>query len=98
MMYCTPTHPNQCPQQVSTFCTLQNPRNSLDKILKLMVTTKRSKVKSRSHHDVAHLKPLSNVPTKYQRPTLYGFRDIAGQDFTGQGHYGKVKSQMNVTP
>ena len=35
-----------------------------------------SNVKSRSHHDVAHLQPLSNVPTKYQLPTLYGFRDI----------------------
>ena len=35
-----------------------------DKILKLMVTTTSSKVKSRSHHDVAHLQPLSNVSTK----------------------------------
>ena len=24
-------------------------------------------------HDVAHLQPLSNVPTKYQLPTLYRF-------------------------
>ena len=24
-----------------------------------------SKVKSRSHHDVAHLQPLTNVPSKY---------------------------------
>ena len=31
------------------------------------------KVKSRSHHDVAHLQPLTNVPTKYQLPTPYGF-------------------------
>ena len=37
----------------------------------------RSKVKSRSHHNVAYLKPLSNAPTKYQLPTLYGLRDIA---------------------
>ena len=35
------------------------------------------KVKSRSDHDVAHLQPLINVPTKYQLPTPYGFRDIA---------------------
>ena len=35
------------------------------------------KVKSRSHHDAAHLQPLTNVPTKYQLPTPYGFRDIA---------------------
>ena len=41
------------------------------------VTTARSKVKSRSHHDVAHLHSLTNVPTKYQVPTPYGFRDIA---------------------
>ena len=37
----------------------------------------RSKVKSRSRHDVAHLHPLTNVPTKYQHPTPYSFRDIA---------------------
>ena len=35
------------------------------------------KVKSRSRHDVAHLQILTNVPTKYQLPTPYGFRDIA---------------------
>ena len=37
----------------------------------------RSKVKSRSQHDVAHLHPPTNDPTKYQLPTPYGFRDIA---------------------
>ena len=37
----------------------------------------RSKVESWSDHDVAHLHPLINVRTKYQRPTPYGFRDIA---------------------
>ena len=41
----------------------------------------RSKVKSRSDHDVAHLHPLTNVPTKYQLPTPYGFRDIARTTF-----------------
>ena len=30
-------------------------------------------VKSRSHHDVAHLHPLTNVPTKYQLPTPLRF-------------------------
>ena len=35
------------------------------------------KVKSRSHHDTAHLHPLTNVPSKYQLPTPHGFRDIA---------------------
>ena len=39
------------------------------------------KVKSRSYHDVAHLQPLTNVPTKYQLPTPYGFRDIARTRF-----------------
>ena len=41
----------------------------------------RSKVKSRSDYDVAHLHPLTNVPTKYQLPTPYGFRDIARTRF-----------------
>ena len=35
------------------------------------------KVKSRSHYDEAHLHLLTNIPTKYQLPTLYRFRDIA---------------------
>ena len=38
-------------------------------------------VKSRSHHDAAHLQPLTNVPSKYQRPTPHGFRDIARTRF-----------------
>ena len=58
----------------------------------------RSKVKSRSHHDVAHLQPLTNVSTKYQLTTPYGFHDIARQDFTGQGHYSKVKGQIKIPP
>ena len=37
----------------------------------------RSKVKSWSDHDAAHLQPQTNVPTKYQLPTPYGFQDIA---------------------
>ena len=41
----------------------------------------RSKVKSRSHHDVAHLQPLTNVSTKYQLPTPHGFQDIARTRF-----------------
>ena len=65
--------PNQYPYQVSTSYTLRFPRYSPDKIFKLKVTTARSKVKSRSDHDVAHLHPLTNVPTKYQLPTPYGF-------------------------
>ena len=88
--WCTPTHPSQCSSQVSTFYTLRNPRNSPDKILKLMVTTTRSKVKSRSHQDVVHLQPLTNVPTKYKLPTPYSFQNIAQTRFyrsrSNQGH------------
>ena len=57
--------------------TLQFLRYSLDKILWVKVTTARSKVKSRSHHDIAHLHPLINIPTKYQLSTPYGFCDTA---------------------
>ena len=32
----------------------------------------RTKVKSRSHHDISHLQPLTNIPTKYQLPTPLG--------------------------
>ena len=53
--------PNQCPYQVSTSYTLRFLRYSLHKIFKLKVTTARSKVKSRSDHDVAHLYLLTNV-------------------------------------
>ena len=41
----------------------------------------RSKVKSRSDHDAVLLHPLTNVPTKYQHPTPYGFQDIAWTRF-----------------
>ena len=77
---CTPTLTNQCPYQVSTSYTLRFPRYSPDKIFKLKVTTARSKVKSRSDHDVAHLH-LTNVPTKYQLPTPYSFWDTARINF-----------------
>ena len=77
----TPTPPNQCPYQISTSYTLQFLRYSPDRILKLKVTTARSKVKSRSDHDVAHLHLLTNVPTKYQLPTPYGFGDTARTNF-----------------
>ena len=40
-----------------------------------------NKVKSRSHHDAAHLQPLTNVPTKHQLPTPYTFQDIARTRF-----------------
>ena len=77
----TPTTHNACPHQESTSYTLRFPRYSLDKILYVKVTLTRSKVKSRSHHDVTHLHSLTNVPTKYQLPTPYGFQDIAQTGF-----------------
>ena len=40
-----------------------------------------NKVKSRSHHDAAHLQPLTNVPTKHQLPTPHSFQDIARTRF-----------------
>ena len=80
--YKVPTPPNQCPYQISTSYTLRFPRYSPDKIFKLKVTTARSKVKSRSDHDVAHLHILTNVPTKYQLPIPYGFQDIARTRFS----------------
>ena len=44
-----------------------------DRFLQIKVTTARSMVKSRSHHDDPHLHLLMNVPTRYQLPTPYGF-------------------------
>ena len=64
---------------MSTLHTLWNPRNSPDKILK--THGHYDKVNSRSHHDVARLQPPAKVPTKYQLPTPYGFRDIAQTRF-----------------
>ena len=45
------------------------------------VTMARWKVKSRSHPDVAHLHPLTNVPIKYQLPAPYSLCDIAQTRF-----------------
>ena len=65
-LHCTPTtSPHQCPYEVFT-----------SNILWVKVTMARSKVKSRSYHDVAYLKTLTNVPTKYQLPAPYRFQDI----------------------
>ena len=52
---------------------LQKTDPKVNNILKVKVTTTRSKVKSRSHYDAAHLQPLTNVPTKHQLPTPYSF-------------------------
>ena len=94
--HCTPTPPSQCPYQVSTSYTLHFPRYSPDKILKVKVTTARSKVKSRSDHDLAHLHPLTNNPTKYQLPTPYTFRDIARTRFYRARSKVKSRSDHDV--
>ena len=47
-------------------------RYSPDKMLKIKGNTARSKVTSKPHHDVTHLRPLSDVPATYQLPTQYG--------------------------
>ena len=51
------THLQTQPMSLPTFYTLQFPRYSLGQIIKMNITTARSKNKSRSHHDVAHLHP-----------------------------------------
>ena len=60
----TPTKPNQCLYQVSSSYNLRLLRYNPDKIFKLKVTMARSK--RRSHHDVAHLQPPTNILSKYQ--------------------------------
>ena len=54
------------------------------------------KVKSMSHHDIAHLQPLTNVPYKYQPPTPYGVRDIARTRFSNSRSL--WQGQIKVTP
>ena len=58
----------------------------------------KAKVKSRSDHDVAHLHPLTNVPTKYQLPTPYSFRDIACTRFSNSMSLRQGKGQIKVRP
>ena len=60
------------------------PRYSPDKIFKLKVTTPRPKVKSRSHYEVAHLHPPTNVPTKFRLPTPYDSKIQPGRIFSGR--------------
>ena len=51
----------------------QNTDPKVQQDLKVRVTKARSKVKSRSHHDVAHLQYPLNAPTKYQLQAPYSF-------------------------
>ena len=68
-----------------------------------MITTTRSKVKSRSQNDVAHLQPITNIPTKYQLHTPYGFQDIVQTRFyrsrsLWQGQRSNQGQTMTFTP
>ena len=54
----------------------------------------RSKVKSRLYHDAASPQPPTNVPTKYQLPTPYSFRDMAQTRFYTTER-SKVKSRSH---
>ena len=68
------------------------------RFFKIKVIPERSKVKSRSNYDMTQVHPLTNIPTKYELPTLYGFRDMAQTRFfkvkviTARS---KVKSRSN---
>ena len=85
-------------QTSSLHYTLRFQRYCLDKILKVKFTMARSKVKSRSHHDVAHLQPPTNVPVTYQHPTPYAFRDIAETRFYRSRSLQQGQRLNKVTP
>ena len=80
---------NSFDYQLSTPYGIQKTARIL-KILKLMVTLTKSKVKSRSHHNVAHPQPLTIVPSKYQRPItrtrFYRSRSLRQGQRPNQGH------------
>ena len=67
-----------------------------DKILKVKVTTAWSKVKSRSHHEIAHLHTLTNVATTYQLPTPYCLSDVARTRFSTSSSL--RQGQIKITP
>ena len=83
--------PDQYPYQLLTSYTLQFPRYSWGKILKIKFTMIRSRAKSRSHHEAAHLYPQPESP-----PSINFLRQIElRQDFKGQGQTrSKVKSRF----
>ena len=56
------------------------------------------KVKSRSHHDVAHLHHPTNVPTTYQLLTHYGFQDIPLTTFLRSWLLQQGQRSMKATP
>ena len=54
----------------------------------------RSKVKSRSHHDGAHLQPLTNVPTEYQLPTPWNLCKFKKQSYKDANINVKIKKNL----
>ena len=58
----------------------------------------KSNITPKSHHNIVHLHAPTNDPSRNQLSKPYSFQDIAAQYFKGQGYYGKVKGQINVTP
>ena len=82
----------------SPFYTLRFPRYSLDKILIDKTNITSSKVKSRSYFDVAHHCSSQcpfQVSTSY---TLSFLRYSPDKILKNQGHNGKFKGCMKVTP
>ena len=57
----------------------------------------RSKVKWRTHYDVSHWHPLTNVPTKYPLPTPYGFHDIDQTRFLNSRALRQSQSSNHVS-
>ena len=55
-------------------------------------------IKPWSDHDVVHLHPLTNVPTKYQVPTPHSFRDTDQTRFYRSRSLRQGKGQIKVTP
>ena len=70
--------PNQWLYQVSTFYTLWILNYSPENILKVKVTKARSKVNSRSHHDISHLH-LCHVCSGGQPVTHFPSGDGGGE-------------------
>ena len=58
-----------------------------------MAAATRSKVKSRSHYDVAYLQPLLSI--NFLHFTVSEI--LPGKNFKGQGHFSKVKSRSHHT-
>ena len=81
LWWCTTTPHNQYPYQIWTSYTLRFPRYSMDKIFQGQGHYNKVKSQIKSNYDTAQLHPLTNVPTKYELPTLYGSRDIAQARF-----------------